>query len=101
MGEKNELPIVVYSLVDGKWTTISQNMTAITLADDECDTERQMWSGVFTAELKFRVPRSRKRFKKFLMANGYSRDKAEGICQAVVERGWSYSYAFAQILFSL
>lgn len=96
MGEETNLPLVLYEHGTGKWTAV-EYIPSIVFDDSAIDGGFSGWNGVFTAEFKVRVPRSRKRFIKFLMANRVSRNEADRLARQVAAEGFSYSYAFAHL----
>ena len=51
-------------------------------------------NGVFTATMRIRFPRSRKRFVKFLMSNGVSRNQAQRLAEGYHRHGYSWYRAF-------
>lgn len=94
MGEsKNKSEL--YILCDGEYVKFDSIPTVY--LDGVCQREdTPVWhpNGVFTAKLKIRFPRSRKRFVKFLMSNGISRNLAQKLAEEYHRRGYSWYQAF-------
>lgn len=57
-------------------------------------------NGIFTASGRIKAPKSRKRFVKFLMANGVSRNTAQEYCKIFQRWGYSWNSAFCETLLS-
>lgn len=64
--------------------------------DGVCIRDRTAWPrhGAFTAKYRIRYSCSRKRFVKFLMSNGYSRNHAQRIAEVYHKHGYTWRQAF-------
>lgn len=63
--------------------------------------EKEIAKWIYSGTFKLRLPRSRKRFVKLLMANGYSRNKANKFADHYNRYGYSWGNAFINLTLGL
>lgn len=94
MGEENNCTVCIKT--NDTWQPIKY-ISNVEFADCAYDGKFSNLNGIWSFEMKLRVPRTKKRFKKFLMSNHVSRNEAERLTKQIAENGFSYAYAFAHI----